>query len=196
MHDLQPAWSPRPPRELAGVNYQIVRSNKKNGLNLTMIALGDIVGAATHWKQQTYPCMKPRFKCPFCVDGHRARWCGYFAAWWPHERRKVACEITPSAVPAFDEYAKNRGTIRGAEVRLRRVNNRPNGLLVASLEPAELSPGQVLPTAFDVQDCLTKTWGYERHAKRCELADPDDNRMSYEEAILRFQAANGEGGAA
>lgn len=186
--DRQPAWTERPPATLGTVNFQIIRSSREFALRLVVVALGDILGATVHWSGRTVPCLLPHYKCPWCLRGIRKRWVGYFPAYWPKETRRACCEVTPTAVASFDEYRKNHGTIRGAEVQLWRAKDKHNGILLASLHPAKLPAGTTLPEAFDVKECITRTWNYERHVIEAQPAEQPE-APSYLETLERIEAA-------
>lgn len=153
------SWSGAPSEELTTPNFQVIRSSAKAfSLTIDVIACSDgIVGVDTHHQGRTKPCIGKA--CKLCADEKMVkRWYGYFAAFWPQKKRLVCVEITPSAYPAFRDYIAEHGSIRATTVHLSRQGDRPNGRLLAEINPWTSKHLEQLPHAFDVQKCLKRMW--------------------------------------
>jgi hypothetical protein len=155
-------------------NFQIVRTPPK-GKGGGVVITHDLIGCKTHyWKRRTLPC-NPQ-SCEACDEGHPCRWHGYLALWNQRTKRIHVLEITSNAVPQIDDYFKRYGTLRGAEIIVERVPQKPNGKVFATLTQSGI-PGDLLPPHPDLETFLTKLWdvSYAQSAANPRYANKPTN---------------------
>jgi len=149
------AWSARPDRGENPTQLQMMRC--KPGHPLGGIVLGDeIVGAYTHyWKGRTSICLHPT--CDACDALRAPRWYGYICVMAEVGKALALLELTPSCLPAIEDYLRDYGTLRGAKIVIARVNKKPNSRLQCTVTPGHFDKG-VLPKSPDVKQHLCKIW--------------------------------------
>jgi len=152
MDDL---WKNEPPAptEFAGIRLGRVQAGRDYEAIITSDAM---VGRDTHyWKRRTTPCTGP--DCPCCLDGTPARWHGYLSVLSTRSRTHHVLELTALAAVPVAEYARRKGSLRGALIQARRLGNRPNSPvnLTCSASDADL---RTLPRGVNLKRFLCTIW--------------------------------------
>lgn len=153
-------WSSRPSRGEGEGNYRLVRVQRA-GVVRGIILSRNLEGTGVHyWKGKSMPCAGSA--CEPCREGFKPRWYGYVAIWNPRTDQIAIAEVTDSASDDFDRFIARHNTLRGGRLTLSRQGQRPNGRILAQIEPGDLSDER-LPDCPNVQQMLMKIWGVNQN---------------------------------
>lgn len=145
----------RPKPEDMPNQWKILRAEAR-GTPRVLCLSEDTIGAYVHyWKGRTSLCLKDC--CEACDLGQAPRWRGYVACVVANVGTKRLLELTPPCVPVIERLLKERGTLRGVVLQIKRKGGKPNGELelVASEEPSRVGD---LPSCPDVSQHLLRIW--------------------------------------
>lgn len=151
-------WSGAPHRAQAP-NLTLIRT-RAGTTNKGVCLSRDVLGAEVHYCGRTVPHVEPAEDCDGCKAKRQKRWEGYIAAWNPSGGKIVLLTITAGAADAFEAYAALHGSIRGAMVTLSRPGGRPNGRIVAELQPSGIASTR-LPDEPDLFAVVANIWGLD-----------------------------------
>jgi hypothetical protein len=145
----------RPPTNLERHAIQIIRTPQAG--KLVGIALNEsILGCYTHyWGGRTVPCQTEH--CEACNNGAPARWHAYFAAHCPNTTHIALLEITAAAAETLYLYTHTNGTLRGAQITLRRRGEKKNGQVIATAIPGGMQASHI-PEAPSIIKILAQLW--------------------------------------
>lgn len=136
-------------------NFKLFRCPRSGSLTGVIVS-PDMIGTGTHfWKNRTMPCTGK--SCPACRDGFNPRWYGFLGIWSPKTDRLGILEITEAASDEVDRYYDRHKTLRGAQIKVSRQGNRPNGRVLADLTTGTIDPER-LPPAIDIKATLLRMW--------------------------------------
>jgi hypothetical protein len=161
-------WPSRPDRDQHTNTTPLHRS--KPGRTITaLIASADLVGAYTHfWKGRTSICTYPA--CEPCSTSRSARWYGFLHIWSPETNASGILELTPSCLPAVDDWLEKFGTLRGAKICVSRASHKINSRVIATLKASPYALEKI-PPALDLIAQLSRMWEVTRDT----AADADDD---------------------
>jgi len=110
------------------------------------------IGCYTHWVAgRTQPHTVG--ECEGCKAKTALRWKGWIAGVSERNEEHAVIEFPEGTVYAFQDWLKQKGTLRGYVCRMQRQNSKPNSKLVVSFSlakkedpnfPEELPVGQIL----------------------------------------------------
>lgn len=148
-------WTSRPDESQIQRACQIIRV--KPGKPMRCIVLShDLVGAQTHYHQRrTQICQGAA--CGICALNEKPRWYGYLSAMSLAGSIRVIVEVTPLCVPSIDEYFRDHGTLRGAQLSLERIGARDNAPIRSALAEGHFEQSR-LPEPLPVIATLQQIW--------------------------------------
>ena len=121
-----------------------------------IVTSANIVGLHTHYfGGRTTPCQDT--ECKPCAQGFSARWHAYFGVWTAGKSRHVLLELTATPSLALQNYHDLHGTIRGAEIEVKRLGRRQNGRVQCTATPADLSK-IIIPPEPTILPALATLW--------------------------------------
>lgn len=152
-------FSNRPPERKHAVNFPVIRSGKKWGLEITGLCLSDrVICAPTHFAGRTKLCMSHLGQeCPSCAQGWEPRWVGYIAILHKQRQVKGMLDLTERAAVEAADFAEKQGSLRGWIIHVKRHNDRPNGQLQVQFKHSGLELDQV-PPGFSLPEALCRMW--------------------------------------
>ena len=160
-------WKNEPPAptEFAGVRLLRVGTGKVADAIVTSDIL---IGRDTHyWKRRTNPCTGP--DCPCCLDAVPARWHGYLSVLSTHSRTHFVLELTALAAVPVAEYAKRKGSLRGALIHAARLGNKPNSPVNVQISGSDADL-RTLPHGINLKRFLCTIWNVPYD---CEDVEPE-----------------------
>ena len=124
------------------------------------------VGCYTHWiAGRTQPHTQEN--CEGCRAKVSLRWKGWVAAVCEKNGEHAVIEFPEGSVYAFEDWHKQKSSLRGYIVRMQRQNAKPNAKLVISFS---LDPKQdpELPEELPIKEILEHMWeaGWDQVAKK------------------------------
>jgi len=121
-----------------------------------IVTSSNLIGLHTHYfGGRTTPCLDT--ECKPCSSGFSSRWHGYFGVWLAGKPRHVLLEMTATPSLALQNYHDLHGTIRGAEIEVKRLGRRQNGRVQCTVWPADLSK-LVIPPEPIILPALATLW--------------------------------------
>lgn len=148
-------WNTNPNPELTKTNYRILRCPANRALT-GVILDEEWCGTELHfWKGRSMPC--PRVACEACEAGHPPRWKGYVHIYDRNTKTTVILEFTERVTHEFSAFVKTYGSLRGAVITARRLNNKPNGPLHVEFAEGRID-GKLLPTPNPLEQTLERIW--------------------------------------
>lgn len=115
-------------------------------------------GNQIHWfGGKSYPHTTPT--CEACDAKRTAVWKGYVAVWHPTTKRISLLEFTDRCLEAINAYIKSHGTLRAAEIRLKRTPATDKGAMSATLTQSIYATND-LPNAPDIIAALAYMWRF------------------------------------
>lgn len=162
-------WKNEPPTptEFAGIRLLRVGTGKVADAIVTSDAL---VGRDTHyWKRRTTPCTGP--DCPCCHDAVPARWHGYLSVLSTHNRIHYVLELTALAAAPVAEYAKRKGSLRGALIHAARLGNKPNSPVNVQISNSDADL-RTLPHGLDLKRFLCTIWNIHEDYEELQPEPP------------------------
>jgi len=174
-------WPTRPNRATSQTTTPLHRSKPGRTIN-GIITSNDLVGAYTHfWKGRTSLCTYP--ECEPCSVSRSARWYGYLHIWNPETNASGILEITPSCLPAIDDWLEKFGTLRGAKISVSRASHKINSRVVATLKATNFAIDRI-PPCVDVISQLCRMWEVTREA----AATADDDAQGVRAKLKELRA--------
>jgi len=148
-------WTNRPDARDTTPTMQILRARPATTTAGVLLS-PDLTGAYTHyWRGRTRICENPN--CDPCNAHHKPRWYGYAALWSPNSNAVALLELTPACLPQIDAHIQRHNTLRLAQIRLRRANNKPNSRLILQIDLHPYPSGNAPPNP-DVHATLERLW--------------------------------------
>lgn len=154
-------WSDNPGDAHRRTHVPLIRVRPKQLFEATILS-ESLTGAFTHyWWGRTRICDKTN--CEPCNAGRRPRWYGYVCCHRLENCTTMLVELTPTCFDVLAAWHVNRGTLRGAQLRLRRATPKLNAPLIAELTLGSIRP-DLLPKSVDVYSILCALWEIDQQA--------------------------------
>ena len=119
-----------------------------------------LTGCYVHYyRGRTTPCEEER--CEACKDNRNARWYGWVGIWSPRTHQVAIAELTPACLDPLSKYLLTHGQLRGADLTLRRANEKINSRLSATIKESTIAL-EHLPPELDVISILEHIWETHR----------------------------------
>lgn len=172
-----PTFSDTVPDDPRGPSFPIVRTPTWKPL-VAIVTSPNLVGCYTHYfKGRTCPCEKP--DCEACQAGMPYRWHAYMSVLLKTDSLHAIFECTAQAATNFTDYRDSQGSLRGCRFEARRLNNKPNGRIIISCKPANLTEIQ-LPNPPDLTKCLAILWDFPIPDVRTGKINPEQKTRNVE----------------
>ncbi|KKM74434.1 hypothetical protein LCGC14_1400340 [marine sediment metagenome] len=163
-HPTQESWARRPNEEDMPITFLVNRAGPK-GHEAQIILSHDVEGGYVHFARgRSVKC--PKGPCEHCKANSERRWRGYCVCANARNRELTLVELTAAAMKPIDIYFRQHRTLRGALLTTKRIPEKPNGRLYATIvESAQAITSY--PAVPSVRSLLRKLWGLPK--------DPDAN---------------------
>jgi len=179
-----PNWTRRPPADDDAHGIRL-RRTPCGGQILAIVTSHDLIGCNTHfYRNRTVPCEAP--DCQACNEGLPWRYHAYLSAVDAKTNEHFLFEMTPAAAEVFSDYFERHETLRGCLFKAHRSSPHPNGRVLISATPADLST-RTLPKEPNITKLLCYVWNVtndnannapsSRRHSRFQIIQPDKNQQ-------------------
>lgn len=167
-------WTNEVPVSPEGPAFVLLRTPANKPIT-AIVTSEDLIGCYTHfYKGRTIPCHG--VTCPAHKANIPYRWHAYFAAYRAADGVHFIFETTAQAAVTFVEYRDVNKSLRGCSFIATRMNKRPNARVIIRTKPADLR-GILLPTAPDVQKCMSIIWDIPTDPEKPDTVDPESTHL-------------------
>jgi hypothetical protein len=136
-------------------HIDLVRCGPKESQKV-LVTSHELVGNEVYWLDgRSNPHTSDH--CEGCAQKRPHIWYGWLACYDEQRMQHLILEVTARCVDAIQTHMANFGTLRGAYIKLKRRNGKPNGAMSAELLPSGL-PAPSIPLAVDVQEHMMALW--------------------------------------